>query len=104
MTVAFVAAGAALGTLAVICGVVLLIRRAASAVEQHAAEQVRELTAALEQAQAESRRVRTFGELGGSLDLDDVIALVLETAVALGGADACGRARRWRLRPVARGG
>jgi diguanylate cyclase (GGDEF)-like protein len=88
MTAAFVAAGAALGTLAVIGGVVLLIRRAASAVEQHAAEQVRELTAALEQARAESRRVRTFGELGGSLDLDDVIALVLEAAAALHGADA----------------
>jgi diguanylate cyclase (GGDEF)-like protein len=88
MTAAFVAAGAALGTLAVICGVVLLIRRAASAVEQHAAEQVRELTGALEQARAESRRVRTFGELGGSLDLDDVIALVLETAASLHGADA----------------
>ena len=88
MTAAFVAAGAALGTLAVICGVVLLIRRAASAVEQHAAKQVRELTAALEQARAESRRVRTFGELGGSLDLDDVLALVLETAATLGGADA----------------
>jgi diguanylate cyclase (GGDEF)-like protein len=88
MTAAFVAAGAALGMLAVICGVVLLIRRAASAVEQHAGEQVRELTAALEQARAESRRVRTLGELGGSLDLDDVIALVLETAAALEGADA----------------
>jgi diguanylate cyclase (GGDEF)-like protein len=88
MTAAFVAAGAALGTLAVVCGVVLLIRRAASAVEQHATKQVRELTAALEQARAESRRVRSFGELGGSLDLDDVIALVLETAAALHGADA----------------
>jgi diguanylate cyclase (GGDEF)-like protein len=88
MMAGFVAAGAALGTLAVVCGVVLLIRRAASAVEQHAADQVRELTAALEQARAESRRVRTFGQLGGSLELDDVIALVLETAAALHGADA----------------
>ena len=88
MMAAVVAAGTALGMLAIVCGVVLLIRRAASAVEQHAADQVRELTAALEQARAESRRVRTFGELGGSLDLDDVVALVLETAAALHGADA----------------
>jgi two-component system cell cycle response regulator len=88
MMAAFVAGGLALGTLAVVCGVVLLIRRAASAVEQHAADQVRELTAALEQARAESRRIRTFGELGGSLELDDVIAFVLETAAALHGADA----------------
>ena len=77
-----------MGTLTVVCVVALLIRRAASVVEQRARVQVRELTAALEQARAESRRVRTFGKLGRSLDLDDVIALVLETAAALRGADA----------------
>jgi two-component system, cell cycle response regulator len=88
MTAAFVAAGAAMGTLAVIFLLVLVVRRARSGAEHRAAEQVRELTAALEHARAESRRIRTFGGLGGSLELDDVIALVLEAASALPGAQA----------------
>jgi diguanylate cyclase (GGDEF)-like protein len=88
MTAAFVAAGAAMGTLAVVYLLVLVVRRARSGAEHRAAEQVRELTAALEHARAESRRIRTFGELGGSLELDDVIALVLEAASALPGAQA----------------
>jgi two-component system, cell cycle response regulator len=88
MTAAFVAAGAAMGTLAVIFLLVLVVRRARSGAEHRAAERVRELTAALEHARAESRRIRTFGELGGSLELDDVIALVLEAASALPGAQA----------------
>ena len=88
MIAGFVAAGAAIGTLAVVGLVVLLVRRAESAAEQRAADHVRELTAALERARAESRRVRTFGYLGGSLELDDVIALVLEAAAALPGAEA----------------
>jgi diguanylate cyclase (GGDEF)-like protein len=88
MTAAFVAAGAAMGTLAVVYLVVLVVRRAQRRAEHRAAEQVSELTAALEHAQAESRRIRTLGELGGSLELDDVIALVLEAASALPGAEA----------------
>jgi diguanylate cyclase (GGDEF)-like protein len=88
MTAAFVAAGAAMGTLAVVFLLVLVVRRARSGAEHRAAEQVRELTAALEHARAESRRIRTFGKLGGSLELDDVIALVLEAASALPGAQA----------------
>jgi two-component system, cell cycle response regulator len=87
MTAAFVAAGAAMGTLAVVF-LLVVVRRGRSRAEHRAAEQVRELTAALEHARAESRRIRTFGELGGSLELDDVIALVLEAASALPGAQA----------------
>jgi diguanylate cyclase (GGDEF)-like protein len=47
-----------------------------------------ELSAALERAEAESRRNRTFGELAGSIDLDEVLARTLEAAGALQGADA----------------
>jgi diguanylate cyclase (GGDEF)-like protein len=47
-----------------------------------------ELSAALERAETESRRNRTFGELAGSIDLDEVLARTLEAAGALQGADA----------------
>jgi diguanylate cyclase (GGDEF)-like protein len=88
VTAVFLAAGAAVGTLAVVCLVMVLVRRAERAAERRAADAVTQLTAALEQAREESRRVRTFGELAGSLELDDVAARVLETAAALSGADA----------------
>src|SRR5947209_6784437 len=48
----------------------------------------RELAGALERAEQESRRSRVFGELAGSIDLDDVLSRTLEAAGALGGADA----------------
>jgi diguanylate cyclase (GGDEF)-like protein len=88
VTAAFVAAGAALGTLAVVCLVIVFVRRAERAAEGRAAAAVSKLTVALEEAREESRRVRTLGELVGSLELDDVIGSVLETAAALPGADA----------------
>jgi diguanylate cyclase (GGDEF)-like protein len=47
-----------------------------------------ELTSALERAEEESRRNRTFGELAGSIDLDEVLTRTLEAAGALQGADA----------------
>jgi diguanylate cyclase (GGDEF)-like protein len=74
--------------LAVVCLVMVLVRRAQRAAEQRAAEAVSELTLALERAREESRRVRTFDELSGSLELDDVIARLLETAARLRGAEA----------------
>jgi hypothetical protein len=49
---------------------------------------VRELTGALEEAQVEGRRNRQLGELAGTIDLDEVLTRVLETAGAIPGADA----------------
>jgi diguanylate cyclase (GGDEF)-like protein len=48
----------------------------------------RDLTAALRAAERESRLNRTLAELAGSLELDDVLAQLLESAVAAVGADA----------------
>jgi diguanylate cyclase (GGDEF)-like protein len=47
-----------------------------------------ELAGALERAEDEGRRSRIFGELAGSIDLDEVLSRTLEAAGALGGADA----------------
>ena len=88
MTAAFVAAGTVLATLGVVFLVIALVRRAERSAERRSANAVSELTVALEEAREESRRVRTLGELVGSLELDDVIARVLETAAGLPGADA----------------
>jgi hypothetical protein len=49
---------------------------------------VRELSEALERAQEEGRRNRFLGELGASIDLDEVLARVLESTMALPGVDA----------------
>jgi diguanylate cyclase (GGDEF)-like protein len=48
----------------------------------------RELHGALERAEEEGRRSRIFGELAGSIDLDEVLSRALEAAGALEGADA----------------
>ena len=48
----------------------------------------RELTGTVERAEEEGRRNRTLGELGGSIDLDEVLSRTLEAAGALPGADA----------------
>jgi diguanylate cyclase (GGDEF)-like protein len=48
----------------------------------------KELAGALERAEEEGRRSRIFGELAGSIDLDEVLSRTLEAAGALGGADA----------------
>ena len=47
-----------------------------------------ELQRALERAEEEGRRSRIFGELAGSIDLDEVLARALEAAGGLEGADA----------------
>ncbi len=49
---------------------------------------VGELGKALERAESESRRNRLFGELAGSIDLEDVLERALEAATAAAGADA----------------
>src|SRR5436305_13205650 len=48
----------------------------------------RELAGALDRAEEEGRRSRIFGELAGSIDLDEVLSRALEAAGALEGADA----------------
>jgi diguanylate cyclase (GGDEF)-like protein len=49
---------------------------------------VLELSEALERAQEEGRRNRFLGELGGSIDLDEVLSRTLEAAGAIPGVDA----------------
>jgi diguanylate cyclase (GGDEF)-like protein len=49
---------------------------------------VGELRKALERAEADSRRSRVFGELAGSIDLDEVLERALEVATRAAGADA----------------
>ena len=49
---------------------------------------VRELSEALERAQEEGRRNRFLGELGASIDLDEVLSRTLEAAGAIPGVDA----------------
>src|ERR687888_2706879 len=48
----------------------------------------RELAGALERAEEEGRRSRIFGELAGSIDLDEVLSRTLEAAGGFEGADA----------------
>ena len=49
---------------------------------------VRELSEALERAQAEGRRNRLLAELGASIDLDEVLSRTLEAGGAIPGVDA----------------
>jgi len=49
---------------------------------------VGELGKALERAEADSRRSRVFGELAGSIDLDDVLERALEAATSAAGVEA----------------
>jgi diguanylate cyclase (GGDEF)-like protein len=51
-------------------------------------ELARELAGAREEAEEELRRNRVLGELGGSIDLDEVVARTLEAATAIAGSDA----------------
>src|SRR5919198_4577798 len=48
----------------------------------------RELAGAIERAEEEGRQNRIFGDLAGSIDLDEVLARTLEAADAPAGADA----------------
>src|SRR5919201_4396555 len=91
---------AGLGALALLLLILLVGRwRRESSAEERVAEVVaslnarmdelgRELQGALERAEEEGRRSRIFGELAGSIDLDEVLSRALEAAGALSGADA----------------
>ena len=89
-----------LGALVVLLLALLVIRwRSDNSTDERVAEVVaslnarmdelgRELAGALERAEEEGRRSRIFGELAGSIDLDEVLSRTLEAAGALEGADA----------------
>jgi diguanylate cyclase (GGDEF)-like protein len=99
VTTALIAAGASLATILVV-GLVALAGRqrrrgaddrlalAMSEMNTRMDSMVKELTAAVERAEDESRRSRTLAELGGSIDLDEVLARTLEAAGSMPGADA----------------
>jgi len=89
-----------LGALVVLLLALLIVRwRSDRKTDAHVAEVVktlntrmdelgRELAGALERAEEEGRRSRIFGELAGSIDLDEVLSRALEAAGALEGTDA----------------
>jgi diguanylate cyclase (GGDEF)-like protein len=94
-----VALGAALVTLVVVLAVLALRRRDARRDHHEAMElvsemnlrmqrTVRELSEALERAQEEGRRNRFLGELGSSIDLDEVLSHTLQASGAIPGVDA----------------
>src|SRR6476659_6068344 len=100
MTTVLIGISVVLGALVVLLLVVLVIRwRSGNSTDERVAEVVaslnarmdelgRELAGALERAEEEGRRSRIFGELAGSIDLDEVLSRTLEAARALEHADA----------------
>jgi diguanylate cyclase (GGDEF)-like protein len=92
---------AALAAAAVVVVAVVMSRRQAGAAPQseelvRAVDEMRtkmdelagELSGALERAEQESRRNRLFGELGGSIDLEELMDRVLDAAMEIPGFDA----------------
>jgi diguanylate cyclase (GGDEF)-like protein len=99
-TTVLVAAGAALATLALASVVVFVRSRRrgkggqqqmlvlVSEMNSRMESMVRELSESLERAQEEGRRNRFLGELGRSIDLDEVLSRTLEAGGAIPGVDA----------------
>jgi diguanylate cyclase (GGDEF)-like protein len=97
-TTVLVALGAALMTLLLVLAVLALRRRGGrdqgEAIERlsemnwRMERTVRELSEALERAQEEGRRNRFLGQLGGSIDLDEVLEHTLQAGGAIPGVDA----------------
>jgi diguanylate cyclase (GGDEF)-like protein len=99
-TTALIAVGAAAAVLALVLLIVLVrSRRRGSGGQQQVLAlvsemntrmegMVRELSEALERAQEEGRRNRFLGELGASIDLDEVLSRTLEAGGAIPGVDA----------------
>src|SRR5690242_20610884 len=100
MTTLLVGISVGLGALVVLLLALLVVRwRSDRKTDERVAEVVqslnarmdelgRELQGALDRAEGEGKRSRIFGELAGSIDLDEVLARTLEAAGALDGADA----------------
>jgi diguanylate cyclase (GGDEF)-like protein len=78
MTTLLIASAAALATTILLVAGLLLARRSLA----------RDLSAALERAERESRRAHVLGDLAVSLDLEEVIARTLEAARLLQGVEA----------------
>jgi diguanylate cyclase (GGDEF)-like protein len=97
-TTVLVALGAALVTLLLVLAVLALRRRGGrdqreaielvSEMNRRMERTVRELSEALERAQEEGRRNRFLGQLGGSIDLDEVLEHTLQASGAIPGVDA----------------
>jgi diguanylate cyclase (GGDEF)-like protein len=100
MTTVLIGISVGLGALVVLLLALLVVRwRSDTSTDERVAEVVaslnarmdelgRELAGALERAEEEGRRSRIFGELAGSIDLDEVLSRTLEAAGALQAADA----------------
>lgn len=100
MTTILIGISVGLGALVVLLMALLVVRwRSDNSADERVAEVVaslnarmdelgRELAGALERAEEEGRRSRIFGELAGTIDLDEVLSRTLEAAGALEGADA----------------
>jgi len=100
MTTLLTGISVGLGALVVLLLALLVVRwRSDARTDERVAEVVaslndrmdelgRELAGALERAEEEDRRSRIFGELAGSIDLDEVLSRALEATGALQGADA----------------
>ncbi len=100
MTTILIGISVGLGVLVVLLLALLVVRwRSDNSTDERVAEVVsslnarmdelgRELAGALERAEEEGRRSRIFGELAGSIDLDEVLSRTLEAAGALEAADA----------------
>jgi diguanylate cyclase (GGDEF)-like protein len=100
MTTVLIGICVGLGALVVLLLALLVVRwRSDTSTDERVAEVVaslnsrmdelgKELAGALERAEEEGRRSRIFGELAGSIDLDEVLSRTLEAAGALHGADA----------------
>jgi diguanylate cyclase (GGDEF)-like protein len=98
LAIALVSIGGAVALLLVVLSLVVARRASRRADERVSAAigelnermeaLVGELGKALERAEADSRRSRVFGELAGSIDLDDVLERALEAATAAAGAEA----------------
>jgi diguanylate cyclase (GGDEF)-like protein len=100
MTTILIGISVGLGALVVLLLALLVVRwRSDNTTDERVAEVVaslnarmdelgRELAGALERAEEEGRRSRIFGELAGSIDLDEVLSRTLEAAGALEAADA----------------
>jgi diguanylate cyclase (GGDEF)-like protein len=99
MTTILIACGAALAATVLVVAVFLLGRRSrgaadakleavAAQIDERMQAMVRDLSEALERAQEENRRSRVLGELGGTIDLDEVLTRTLDATGALRGVDA----------------
>jgi diguanylate cyclase (GGDEF)-like protein len=99
MTTTLIACGAALLATLLVAVVLLRGRRSrrrtdakidalSAQIDERMEAMVRDLSGALERAQEESRRSRVLGELGGTIDLDEVLTRTVEATGALRGVDA----------------